>query len=285
MRHQVLVGLVFLSFGFGATGEDMDISSGSILTADDLQPVLEVISRLAPVTLNKQQRLPGLVSVCFLYNQAFETLNSALANFRGSATWTLLSRPPLVCLAVIPAESALRAHRIDSVAKLRNFIRPDVKSLASYLEQQLRVSGNPSKGIKVREESVDSTNLSVLHAPGGPALLVSDPNRYIASGFHSTSARDLTVDFWMSDRELFELYADLEQASTERGSRGLPLLRRVAEATHENLIVLPAEVPILKLECNVMAGVSKRLRGAMQRVIQICDMAEANDLGIVVIGG
>lgn len=127
---------------------------------------------------------------------------------------------------------------------------------------------------------------AVGDGPGGPTLLISDPDRYISSGFRSTSSRDRTIDFWMSEQELEALYSALHPAQNLTTSVGdLPILKRASESTHKNFMVLPKDVAKLRHECEIMAGASLDLRAGMQRVIRICDLAVTDHLGILVIGG
>ncbi|MBV9268463.1 MAG: hypothetical protein JO061_20010 [Acidobacteriaceae bacterium] len=250
------------------------------LMTNDLRPVLDVISRLATVKLGVQQGLSGSFGVCFSDSEAFKQLNGALGRFKGNASWLLVSRPPAVCLVAVPEETEVRSRQIASESQLKQLILQDVLPLSSFLEEELGVVGVPSKGIQVENDT--PARSGVDNGPGGPTLLVSDPERYISSGFRSTSNRDRTIDFWMSEQELNDLYSVLH-ATQNVGNT--PILKRASESTHENFVLSAKDVPKLRHECEIIAGASLRLRSAMQRVIRICDLAEADHLGIVVIGG
>lgn len=251
---------------------------------DDLRPVLDVISRLATVRLSGQQALSGSFGICFADNEAFKPLTSALGKYKGNASWLLVSRPPAVCLVAAPEETELRTRQTASESQLKNLILEDVLPLASFLEEQLGLVGAPSKGIRLEKES--PAHSAIEDGPGGPTLLVSDPDRYISSGFRSTSGRDRTIDFWMSEQELETLYSVLHPAQNVATNVGdLPILKRASESTHENFIVHPKDVARLRHECEIVAAESVDLRAGMQRVIRICDLAEADHLGILVIGG
>jgi hypothetical protein len=254
------------------------------LTANDLRPLLDVISRLATVRLSGQQALSGSFGVCFADNEAFKPLTSTLGKYKGNASWLLVSRPPAVCLVAAPEETQLRKRQISSESQLKDLIMQDVLPLSSFLEEQLGVVGAPSKGIQAEKESPALS--AAEDGPGGPTLLVSDPDRYISSGFRSTSGRDRTIDFWMSERELETLYSVLHPAqSVASGVGDLPILKRASESTHENFIVLPKDVAKLRRECETLAGGSPDLRAALERVIRICDLAETDHLGILVVAG
>lgn len=254
------------------------------LTTNDLRPLLDVISRLATVKLSGQQALSGSFGICFADNEAFKPLISALGKYKGNASWLLVSRPPAVCLIAAPEETQVHGRQIAIELQLRDLILQGVLPLSSFLEEQLGVVGAPSKGIQAEKES--PAHSAVGDGPGGPTLLVSDPDRYIASGFRSTSNRDRTIDFWMSEQELDTLYSVLHPAqSVTMGVGDLPILKRASESTHENFIVLPKDVAKLRHECETLAGGSPDLRAALQRVIRICDLAETDHLGILVIGG
>ena len=234
--------------------------------------------------LGGQQALPGSFGICFADDDAFKPLTSALGKYKGNASWLLISRPPALCLVAAPEATEVRTRQIASDSQLKNLILQDVLPLSSFLEEQLGLVGAPSKGIQAEKEIPG--HLALGDGPGGPTLLVSDPDRYISSGFQSTSGRDRTIDFWMSEQELEALYSVLHPVQNLTTSIGdLPILKRASESTHENFMVLPKDVAKLRHECEIMAGASRDLRAGMQRVIRICDLAETDHLGILVIGG
>lgn len=281
MTRTFIRGFVLL---YSISGVVMTSGATLNLTTNELRPVLEVISRLATVRVSGQPALSGAFGICFSEDEAFKPVGSALGRYKGNASWLLISRPPAVCLMAVPAKTELQSDQVGSESQLKDFILRDVLPLSSFLEEQLGIVGSPSKGIRFEKESPALS--AVAEGPGGPTLLVSDPNRYISSGFRSPSARDRTIDFWMSQEELDHLYSILHPVRNVAGAVGdLPALKRASESTHENFILLPKDVAKLRRECEILAGASFDLRSAMQRVIRICDLAEADHLGILVIGG
>lgn len=281
MTGTFIRGLIFL---YALSSVAMTSGASFNLTANDLRPVLEVMSRLATVRLSGQPALSGSFGICFADNEAFKPLTSALAKYKGTASWLLTSRPPVVCLMAVPEEAEVRSRHIASESQLKDLILQDVLPLASFLQEQLGLVGAPSKGIRVEKERPAYS--AVDSGPGGPTLLVSDPDRYISSGFRSTSDRDRTIDFWMAEQELDNLYSLLHSSQKRTtDTADLPILKRASESTHENFIVLPKDVAKLRHECEIVASESLDLRAGMQRVIRICDLAEADHLSILVIGG
>ncbi len=277
------IGLLTLLISSFSNGQAMEIDSPDMgLTLDEVRPVLEILSRLGPVkVIARPSLVAGSLHVCFEEHSALKSLNGDLARYDGNAQWIIASRLPLLCLVAVPKGSTLRSRQIKDRGQLKRLILEDVDPLARFLERELRLIDAPSRGIEV----VMGSGNSPQHGPGGPALLVGDPGRLVPGNFAATSPYDETVDFWMSDRELDDLYEILHLSGANSAFDGMDLLKRVTEKTYETLIILPDEVGRLRSQCEAMSRVSRNLKEAMLRVAMICDRAAAHRLGIVVIGG
>ncbi len=177
----------------------------------------------------------------------------------------------------------VREQLISSELALRQRILQDVTPLAEFIESGCDLRARPSKGIQVLPTRAESV---VEHGPGGPALLIADPSLHLSSDLRATSPHDRTVDFWMSDQELDDLYDTLHSSGeTGRATGEMHLLRRISESRYEDLIILPDEVAMLRKECEGMSRVSSTLEAAMRRITTICDLAARHHLGMVVPGG
>jgi hypothetical protein len=253
------------------------------LTLDEVRPVLDVISRLAPLKLvSVPEFMVGSLKVCFADDPAFRPLTATLGRFQGNASWLLIAHVPLVCLAAVPEESRLRDQRNDTPPKFRQWILQDIDRLAVFLERELSLGNEPSKGIQALALSAAITG----HGPGGPTYLVADPQRFLTNKFLPTSPHDRTIEYWLSDDELDQLYNVVHPSGkTETAVRELDLLKRISESTYETLIILPGEVARLKRECEEASHILSGFKDAMKRIIAICDQATSEHLGIVVIGG
>lgn len=284
MRVLHACAMTAVVFGYDAPAQVMTSDTHFELRLDEVRPVLDVISRLAPLKVATEPNvMAGSVRVCFEDDQALTGLNATLVRFKGNAAWLLISHLPLVCLVAVPEESMLREHGVGTESELRERILRDVPALAKFLEDECGLRSKPSKGIRVLPRSAETV---IVHGPGGPTFLVADPKRFLLNDFLFTSARDQTLEFWMSDRELDDLYDALHPAqSSVRATGEVDLLRRISETTYENLIVMPEEVARLRRQCENMSRVPSSLKDAMLRIIAICDLAAPHHLGIVVLGG
>jgi hypothetical protein len=283
MRAVFLSTVTVLLCGHCGTAQIMTGNEAQhALTLDEVQPVLDVISRLGPLRLvSEPEFMAGSLKICFADDNAFRDLTAALGRFQGNASWLLIAHVPLVCLVAIPEESNIRGQPIDTT-KFRRWILQDIAPLAAFLEAELSLRDQPSKGIQILPPSPAITG----HGPGGPTYLVSDPERFLANKLVPTSPYDRTIEYWLSEQELDQPYDVLHPSGgREVALEDADLLTRISEKTYENLIILADEVARLKRQCEGMSRTPRSLSDAMQRIMTICDLAARDRLGIVVIGG
>lgn len=259
------------------TGSQMGNSQQGSVPAE-VRSLLDVISRLAPVNavMETTEAEPS-ISVCFEDRKALRPFVAVLKRFRGNFQWIPLSRLPYVCLVPVAEQRGLEMP----LAKARSLAVQDLASLARFAERELQLEGVPSQGVAITPMARRTGEVG----PGGPALLVADPQQYLASGFVPTSVRDRTVEYWISDEEGDLMYDKLHGGhGTALRVPELPLLARVCKSKYEDLIILPSEVTALKEECIRMTGTWADLRPALERMARICDIASGDQLGIVVLG-
>lgn len=259
------------------TGSQMDNSlQGSV--PPEVRSLLDVISRLGPVNaVTEASEAEPPISVCFEDHKALRAFTTVLRKFRGNFQWIPLSRLPYVCVVPVAEQRGVETP----LPQMRSLAVQDIASLAKFVERELHLEGAPSQGVVITPIAKHSGEAG----PGGPALLVADPHQYLSNGFVPTSARDRTVEYWISDEEGDLMYDKVHAA---RGAVSqwpeLPLLARVCESKYEDLVILPSEVTSLKEECIRMTGTWADLRPALERIARICDMASGKQLGIVVLG-
>jgi hypothetical protein len=245
----------------------------------EVRSLLDVISRLTAVNAVVDTSGEGEppISVCFEDREALRPFTNALRSFRGNFLWMPLAQLPYIC--VVPV--AEKSHIEVPPSRIRSLAIQDIASLARFLERELHLENVPSQGVMIRQMTKRAEEVG----PGGPALLVANPHDYLSNGLAPTSARDRTVEYWISDEEGDLMYEKLHPShGTASGFRGMALLERVCESKYEDLIILPSEVRSLKEECQRMADRSADLRPAMVRVVRVCDLALTDGLGIVVLG-
>ena len=243
--------------------------------------LLDVLSRLAPIrAIVHRAAGNGLeTAACFEDNLAFRELGDVLRKFQGSYNWILLSQMPYLCL--VPTAPVGREIRNLSAKEAQSAAARDMRDLAIFVEKEFGLSSSPSLGLTITAAPISDNS----HGPGGPALLVRDPRRYLSNNFLPTSPLDHQVDYWISDEEgdlMYEKLHSSERAVAELAE--MPLLARVCKSLYEDLIILPGEVRALGAESRRMAESTPSLRVAMERIERICAMAAKNDLGIIVLG-
>jgi hypothetical protein len=260
-----------------ATGTQMENSQqASVLP--EVRSLLDVISRLAPVNVavDSSGGEPP-ISICFEDRKELRAFTGLLRDFRGNFQWIPVSRLPYVC--VVPAAEK-RAAEIG-VPQLRRLAAQDIGALAKFVERELHLEGVPSQGVTIAHAAKPTGEIG----RGGPALLVAEPRQYLSNGFVPTSSRDRAVEYWISDGEGDLMYDKLHPLrGTASGSSKTALLERVCESKYEDVVILPSQVSALREECQRVAQDWPDLKGALDRIARVCDIALTDGLGIVVLG-
>ena len=273
LRFITLAALIYTM----ATGSQMEnLQQGSV--PPEVRLLLDVVSRLGPVNaVTEASEAVPPISICFEDRKALRAFTTVLKKFRGNFQWIPLSRLPYVCVVPVAEQRGVKMP----LPQITSLAVQDIASLARFIERELHLEGVPSQGMVITPIAKHTGGVG----PGGPALLTANPRQYLSNGFLPTSARDRTVEYWISDEEGDLMYDKVHPMRvTASQPPELPLLARVCHSKYEDLIILPSEVTSLKEECIRMTNTWDDLRPALERIARICDMASADGLGIVVLG-
>jgi len=122
-RDDVLAISLRSFYRYNVTAQIMMNESQEDLKFAEVTPILDVISRLAPLKLvSDPSFMAGTLRVCFQNHQAFSRLTTALGRFQGNCSWLLLARVSLVCLMPVPDKGKIQDlldHGIDTPWKFR----------------------------------------------------------------------------------------------------------------------------------------------------------------------
>jgi hypothetical protein len=286
------------------------------LDLSEAKPVLDVVSRLHPITVVDGGPYMSFEfpHICWIESPAFRKIVPVLASYPGPFQWGTFVSLPRRCLVVQPNVSRGESPFIkgtsgenatpQQMSELENHLRrfgvpvdwsnsPQIDAneyksrvvqampkMATYLEEQLGLKDRPSLGITTSNDILELPLIHDQRGPGRGVVLAADPIKYSRERI-STSRYDRAIHYWITDEEADELWAAIRTNPTN-----WPILSRVAGATDGGAIMSSDEVPKLNSEVDKLAElpIQPGLRDALKRISSVCESAKSYHLGIYVPG-
>jgi hypothetical protein len=214
------------------------------------------------------------ITVCYEDTAELRPITDVVRHFEGHFQWIPIQYVPYICLAPVSQNRGAKAASSDRSMIVKMALE-DMAALSAKIENELALAALPSQGIEIVRPSGPNSGLGE-----GGVCLVADPERFVARAFLPTSARDKTTNVWPSDEQLEILYDWLQH---HKPTRALPILTRISQSGYGDLVILPDEISKLRLECRSLAD-ERDLADVVRKVLSLCDLAEEDQLGIVVRG-
>lgn len=280
MTNFVLVATMAFMFGW------FPKSDRKTVNFDDLIRVLSKIEQLALVP--QDPFFADTPHVCWLLRssgfQPFKEIPYLLAQFEGKAEWYLIDDFPRICLFAQAKDNVELTG--PAIGDFLTHVQADIPSLAEFLEKQLGLRAQPSKGIEERQLTFETGDVDDYLEPGAVTrfFLARDP-LVLKERWVPTSEWDRALHYGLTMREIGAVRKDIDRLRSETSEHAdqFNVLAAVI-APYSTAVLGVEEVSLLETECAALDKLTStpETLTALKKLRRIVHAAQQHQLGMLI---